>query len=82
MNERKTELVQINSELAISRRLYGLIEKLADSVGARSVDRFLRDELEASIIGVRESRHIDRMQAACDTIAPAAPALPPYGATA
>lgn len=62
MNKRKTELVQINGELAISRRLYGLIEKLANSVGARSVDRFLRDELEASIIGVREARHADLVE--------------------
>lgn len=61
MNNRKTELVQINSELAISRRLYGLIEKLADSVGARSVDRFLKNELEASIIGVRAARRFDLM---------------------
>lgn len=59
MNRRKQEMVQVTDELAVSRRLYGVLERLADRVGAGSVDLFLRDELEASILGVRELRHME-----------------------
>ena len=59
MNRRKQEMVQVTDELAVSRRLYGVLERLADRVGIGSVDFFLRDNLEATIMGVRESRRFD-----------------------
>ena len=59
MNRRKQEMVQVNCELAISRRLYGVLERLANRVGIESVDLFLRDNLEATILGARESRRFD-----------------------
>lgn len=52
MNKRKSEMVQVTDELAVSRRLYGVLERLADWLG-EDVENMLYDGFD----GLRRMAH-------------------------
>lgn len=51
-NTRKMEMVQVTDELAVSRRLYGVLERLADWLG-EDVENMLYDAFD----GLRRMAH-------------------------
>ena len=51
-NTRQTEMVQVTDELAVSRRLYGVLERLADWLG-EDVENMLYDAFD----GLRRMAH-------------------------
>lgn len=54
MNKRKQEMVRVNDELIVSRRLYGVLEKLAAHGGFYDIPDLLEQELTASIRMARD----------------------------
>lgn len=52
MNRRKQEMVQVSDELAVSRRMYGVLERLADWLG-EDVGSMLYDAFD----GLRRMAH-------------------------
>lgn len=80
-NTRKTEMVQVTDELAVSRRLYGVLERLADwlgeDVGSMLYDAFdglrrmAHDEFTESLLTEeeREDMHRRAREAAAHVLA-------------